>query len=152
VGGVFGRAEFFTVGPALTYALKSEENATAGGQIIVSETAFKYVRRFYSSEELTNDHGEKFYKINKLVGEGVKTRADALVLRSNISAETYHKIAAQLRGCVPAAIIPYLQIGSEEFGSETRSLTVMFASLGVELSSAETKEGMEKIQKIVVTV
>jgi hypothetical protein len=29
---------------------------------------------------------------------------------------------------------------------------VMFASLGVELSSAETKEGMEKIQKIVVTV
>jgi hypothetical protein len=24
VGGVFGRAEFFTVGPALTYALKSE--------------------------------------------------------------------------------------------------------------------------------
>ena len=52
------------------------------------------MKRFYSSEELTNDHGEKFYKINKLVGEGVKTRADALVLRSNISAETYHKIAA----------------------------------------------------------
>ncbi len=74
------------------------------------------------------------------------------MLRSNISAETYNKIATQLRGCVPAAIIPYLQIGSEEFGSETRSLTVMFASLGVELSSAETKEGMEKIQKIVVTV
>jgi hypothetical protein len=24
VGGVFGRSEFFTVGPALTYALKSE--------------------------------------------------------------------------------------------------------------------------------
>lgn len=94
VGGVFGRAEFFTVGPALTFALKSEENATAGGQIIVSETAFKYVRRFYSSDELTNDHGEKFYKIIKLVGEGVKTRADALVLRSNISAETYHKISA----------------------------------------------------------
>jgi hypothetical protein len=40
VGGVFGRAEFFTVGPALTYALKSEENATAGGQIIVSESAY----------------------------------------------------------------------------------------------------------------
>ena len=94
VGGVFGRAEFFTVGPALTYALKSEENATAGGQIIVSDTAFKYVRRFYSSEELINDNGEKFYKVLKLVGEGVKTRADALVLRSNISAETYHKIAA----------------------------------------------------------
>lgn len=40
VGGVFNRAEFFTVGSALTYALKSEGQATEGGQIIVSETAF----------------------------------------------------------------------------------------------------------------
>lgn len=31
VGGVFDRAEFFTVGTALTNALKSEEQATAGG-------------------------------------------------------------------------------------------------------------------------
>lgn len=46
---------------------------------------------------------------------------------------------------MPAAIIPYLQVGAEEFGSETRSLTVMFAMLGVELSSADTKEGMNKI-------
>ncbi len=89
--------------------------------------------------------GERFYLIHHLVGEGIKTRADALVLRSNISADTYNKISISLRGCVPAAIIPYLQIGAEEFGSETRSLTVMFASLGVELSSAETAEGMQKI-------
>ena len=31
VGGVFQRSEFFTVGYALTKALESEENATAGG-------------------------------------------------------------------------------------------------------------------------
>jgi hypothetical protein len=31
VGGVFGRAEFFTVGDALTYALKSEGCCTSGG-------------------------------------------------------------------------------------------------------------------------
>ncbi len=31
VGGVFERSEFFTVGTALTNALKSEEQATAGG-------------------------------------------------------------------------------------------------------------------------
>lgn len=82
----------------------------------------------------------------------MKTRSDAHVLRSGISSETYNKIAASLRGCVPAAILPYLQIGAQDFGSETRSLTVMFASLGVDLSSAETKEGMEKIQKIVTCV
>jgi len=57
----------------------------------------------------------------------------------------FARIAPSLKGCVPSAIIPYLQIGTEEFASETRSLTVMFASLGVELSSAETKEGMDKI-------
>lgn len=41
--------------------------------------------------------------------------------------------------------MPYLEIGFENFGSETRALTVMFASLGVDLSSASTKEGMNKI-------
>ena len=119
---------------------------------MVSETAFQHVTEMYQAEVNTNKLGEKFYLISKLIGEGIKTRADALVLRSNISSETYSKIAQQLRGCVPAAIIPYLQINAEEFGSETRSLTVMFASLGVELSSAETKEGMQKIQKIVTCV
>ena len=57
-----------------------------------------------------------------------------------------------MRACVPAAIIPYLQISAENFGSETRSLTVMFASLGVALDSVETQEGMVLIQKIVKTV
>lgn len=106
----------------------------------------------YQAQENSNKLGEKFHLIQKLIGEGVKTRTDAIAMRSNISSETYSKIAQQLRGCVPAAIIPYLQINAEEFGSETRSLTVMFASLGVELSSAETKEGMQKIQKIVTCV
>lgn len=57
-----------------------------------------------------------------------------------------------LKGCIPNAIIPYITIGAEKFGSETRSLTVMFASLGVELSAAENKKGMQLIQKIVTTV
>lgn len=54
--------------------------------------------------------------------------------------------------CVPAAIMPYLEIGYEQFGSETRRLSVMFASLGVDLSSAKSREGMMKIQRIVTTV
>ena len=58
----------------------------------------------------------------------------------------------KLKACVPAAIIPYLRIGEEEFGATNRSLTVMFASLGVELSSAKTKEGLDHIQNIVTTV
>lgn len=53
---------------------------------------------------------------------------------------------------MPAAIIPYLQISAEAFGSETRSLTVMFASLGVHLDSVETQKGTVLIQEIVKTV
>jgi len=71
VGGVFDRSEFFTVGPALTSALKSEEQATAGGQIIVSETAFKYVKSmFYDGIEIISDEKKKFYRITK-VREGI---------------------------------------------------------------------------------
>ena len=50
-----------------------------------------------------------------------------------------------LRSCVAAAIMPYLEIGFEQYGSETRTLTVMFASLGIELSDSGTKEGRNKI-------
>jgi hypothetical protein len=50
-----------------------------------------------------------------------------------------------LKACVPAAIINYLNIGAEALGSENRSLTVMFCSLGVELSSSKTEEGRNKI-------
>lgn len=48
--------------------------------------------------------------------------------------------------------MPYLEIGFEQYGSETRTLTVMFASLGIELSDSGTKEGRNKIQRVVTTV
>ena len=41
--------------------------------------------------------------------------------------------------------MPYLEIGFEYFGSETRALTVMFASLGIDLSAAGSREGMNLI-------
>jgi hypothetical protein len=67
VGGVFGRAEYFTVGPSLTCALRSEEQATEGGQIIVNLSAYQHVKDFYQSDEI-EAHGDKFYRIIKLVG------------------------------------------------------------------------------------
>lgn len=97
---------------------------------------------------------EHFYRGPTLLKSkyGIKPRSDANAIRENISSDMYNKIATALEGCIPAAIVPYIKVGAEKFGSETRSLTVMFASLGVELSSAETKKGMMLIQKIVTTV
>ena len=57
-----------------------------------------------------------------------------------------------MEGCVASSIIPYLQIDQERFGSENRSCTVMFVSLGIDLSSASSPAGMNKIQRIVTEV
>jgi class 3 adenylate cyclase len=64
VGGIFDRSEFFTVGSALVHALSSEEQATEGGQILVSESAFKHVKGvYYEGDEIISGEGKKFYKV-----------------------------------------------------------------------------------------
>ena len=99
------------------------------------------------------DDGQPFYRVSALVGAPVKTRADANMLRNEIMKQIYLTNAVdKLQACVPAAIVPYLRINMEEFGASNRSLTVMFASLGVELSSAENEKGLHHIQNIVTTV
>lgn len=44
---------------------------------------------------------------------GIRTRADAVLLRNLVQADTYTKIQNKLKACVPAAIMPYLEIGYE---------------------------------------
>ena len=55
------------------------------------------------------------------------------------------KIENRLEGCVPYCVTPFLKVGQENFASEIRSLTVMFVSLGVDLNTASTDAGKEKI-------
>ena len=68
MGGVFNRSEFFTVGTAHGYALASEGECTSGGQIVVSNTAFKYVKNhYYDGVEITNaETGHKFYRVTEV--------------------------------------------------------------------------------------
>ena len=62
-------------------AFGSEECCTAGGQTVVSESAFKYVKdKYYEGHEIINDEGKKFYKVMK-VREGIRGRADAVLLK-----------------------------------------------------------------------
>jgi hypothetical protein len=100
--------------------------------------------KYYRGTEIINDEGKKFYDVTQVI-EGIRGRADAVLLKSQIKLDMIASIQKNLKSCVPAAIMPYLEIGFENFGSETRALTVMFASLGVDLSSASSKEGMNKI-------
>ena len=64
--------------------------------------------------------------------------ADALSIMSSIPQSTLLKMESGLRGSVPAAIVNYLTIGKEFMGCESRSLTIMFGNLGLNVSDTAT--------------
>ena len=66
VGGVFDRAEFFTIGDALSDALHCEGDAL-GGDIIVSGNVFRLVTGHFEGELLETGN----YKIKAKIGENV---------------------------------------------------------------------------------
>ena len=151
---MFGRSESFTIGEALIQALRSEGQALGGGQIIVAEPAYRHVKAFFRAKTITDrEKGDDFFDIDwRATVARVKVQADAMRIRNQFGPEVLAGMEAQMRGCVANSIIPYLTIDQEKYGSENRSVTVMFVSLGVELSSAGSPQGMKHIQQIVTAV
>lgn len=49
-------------------------------------------------------------------------------------------------------MIGFLKIGQEQYCQEISSLSVMFVNLGIDLSSANTPEGIDLIQEIMVVI
>ena len=73
-------------------ALGSEGEATGGGQIIVSDTAFKYVRdKYYEGTEIISEEGKKFYLVTKVLA-GIRGRADAVLLKQQMKLDRVAKI------------------------------------------------------------
>ena len=66
-------------------------------------------------------------------------------IRSKFNNEVLSRIQPMLEKCIPQCVIPYMRIDKAKYASEIRSITVMFISLGVDLSSVGTPEGMAKI-------
>ena len=53
----------------------------------MSESAFKHVKNiYYEGDEIINEEGKKFYRVNR-VQEGVRGRADAVLLKAQIKLE-----------------------------------------------------------------
>ncbi|CAI2375966.1 unnamed protein product [Moneuplotes crassus] len=148
VGGVFKRAEYFCVGEALSQALSSEEDAV-GGDIIVSKEVWQLVKEYFEGEEIPRISN---VKILKLIGASLPPIAVTNIFINSLKKDELIKAMQYLKNFVPNAIMPYIEVNMGEYCGETRKLTVMFASLGVDLSSAKTQEGMDKIQKIVTTI
>lgn len=79
VGGVFKRAEFFTVGDALSQALACEHSSTHGGQVIVSPEGWEIVKENFEGTPI-GDHGNILIK--EAIGEKVRANAEALFIRN----------------------------------------------------------------------
>ena len=76
-------------------------------------------------------------------------KADALLLTKNINLTKFEEIKSYIQSYIPAALIPFIEIDEERWSSELRRLTIMFVNLGIDLSDAETFEGLNQIQKVI---
>ena len=120
--------------------------ATGGGQVIVSDEAFRYAAEFFRSEELYDQEDDlRFHLIDLKYANRIKISSEAMKLRSQLTHEVLTTIIPKLEICIPACVTPFLKIDKEVFSSEIRSLTIMFLSLGVDLNTASSKEGMNTI-------
>ena len=127
--------------------------ATGGGQVIVSDECFRHAAEFFRSEELFDpEDNKKFHLIDLKYANRIKISSGVLKIHSQLTHEVLSTIIPKLEICIPACVTPFLKIDKELFASEIRSLTIMFLSLGVDLNTAATTEGMQMIQKIMVTV
>ena len=161
VGGTFKRSEYLIVGSAMKQACSAECHALSGGQIIVSEKMYNYIKDYFQFSRCEKDKehpdsddmayylyiGDLDKKYKKL-----QTRAEALLMRTKFNQEKLANNANILRTFVPAAITGYLDIEQENWCKDVRVLTIMFIKLLVDLKATETKKGREKIQNIISTI
>ena len=160
-GGTFKRSEYLIVGSAMKQACSAECHATQGGQIIVSEKMYEYLKEYFIFQKCDLDMAHLdaddmlyyLYKEDKnILYKNIQVKAEALLMRTKFSQEKLANNTNILRTFVPAAITGYLDIEMENWCKETRLLTIMFIQLSVDLKDTETPKGREKIQNVVSTV
>jgi hypothetical protein len=101
------------VGDALSQALGGEGDAL-GGDIIVSGRAFKKVKDFFEGILLESGN----YKIKGKTGPSVAPKQSGRIFVNSLSRSELSKATDSLKHYVPNAIMPYIEISNEEYGSE----------------------------------
>jgi hypothetical protein len=81
--------------------------------------------------------------------EKVRMKADALLIKNNINPANFELIKQSIYAYIPAALLPYIYIDQERWSSELRRLTIMFVSLGIDLSDARSENGLKQIQNVI---
>ena len=65
-------------------------------------------------------------------GSPIPFRAEAMMMRSEFDQEKVEKMQKNLRMFVPSAILPYLELNMQNYGNETRRLSIMFCKLEID--------------------
>ncbi len=160
VGGVFSRAEYLAAGDPLTEAFECEHLATSGGVVIVSRKVYQRVQHYFEFSFLPPDPNHShvsenapFYYVNKVKkDQKVRMKADALLIKNKMKPSDIESIRLSLITYIPAAVMTFLQVDQEKWCNELRRLTVMFCNLGIDLSDAQSDNGLQRIQLVIETV
>lgn len=140
MGGEMGRAEYLAAGDPLKEAFGSEHHAPSGGYVIVPQTVYERVKEFFKMDPL--EGAPSFYRVIRVnKDQKVRMKADALMLTNKLKPSDIESIKRDLTTYIPAAVMTFIQAGQEKWSHELRRLSVMFCSLGIDLSDAQTKEG-----------
>ncbi|CAD8172324.1 unnamed protein product [Paramecium pentaurelia] len=152
VGGVFNRIEYLATGDPLLQAFASEHCLTEGGKIIISQQVYNLVNNFFECKEV--EHHENHYEVIQIKSTQakVKMKADALLIKNNITIAKFQAIRNEIQSYIPAALLPYIEINEEPWSAELRRLSVMFVNLGIDLNDAKSEKGLQQIQRVIMTV
>ncbi|CAD8074136.1 unnamed protein product [Paramecium sonneborni] len=150
VGGVFNRMEYLATGDPLIQAFHSEHCLTEGGKIIISQQIYDMIHNFFECQKVVDHEGH--YEVIKLQQAKVKMKADALLIKNNITLSQFQMIRNEIQSYIPAALLPYIDINEEAWSAELRRLSIMFVNLKMDLNSAKNAQGLEQIQRVIKTV
>lgn len=72
-------------------------------------------------------------------------KADALLIKNNLTISKFQTIKREINSYIPAALLPYIEINEEAWSAELRRLSIMFVNLGIDLGDAKTEKGLSHI-------
>lgn len=82
----------------------------------------------------------------------VRSKANALLIKDQLKQAEIEKIRPAVLLYIPAALLPYIEIGQEKWGSELRFLSIMFVNIGIDLRDARSDEGLQRIHEIIFRI
>jgi class 3 adenylate cyclase len=163
IGGVLSRMEYLATGEPLVQAFHAEGYCEEGGQVIISDKAWKAMPK-------TQD-GDTIFKAEKTFPDGyvrldqseyhsiqkIRKKAKKNFLQDTLMDDD--TINKRLQAYVPGAVLPTLSPDSpdaETWGSELRQLSVLFVNLGLKehdfFAAAQYDDAMQTVHTVLQTV